>query len=144
MNTVHVAAALIVAGGAVLAARRKKPTYDGKYVGRWELPGGKVEPDETAEEACRRELREELRVELADLWPLETVDFDYDDFHLTMDVFVGKLADGSEPENTEHRELRWVGHQELTDLEWLPADVTLMHQLQDRWHEMMAAGAATS
>lgn len=133
---VHVSAALICRDGRLLAARRAA----GEQEGLWELPGGKVRVGERADEALRREVAEELGVEVGAAWLYDTVEYDYPEFHLTMDCFVCRLADGSEPVAHEgvHSELRWLGRDELFDVEWLPADATLMRSLSYYWDEAFA------
>lgn len=131
--TVHVSAALINRDGRLLAARRT----DGEQAGLWELPGGKVEDGEAAADALRREVREELGCDVRSLWLYDTVEYDYPDFHLSMDCFVCTLAEGAEPQACErvHSELRWLSRGELFDVEWLPADVSLMRALTYYWDE---------
>lgn len=130
MRQVTVAAAFIVDGSdRMLACRR----CDGEQAGFWELPGGKVEPGETPEQACVREVREELSCDLESLWALEHVEHDYPDFHLSMDVFCARIAAGQEPVPSVHDELRWLTRDELLDVNWLPADVALMRNLQTWW-----------
>lgn len=133
---IHVAAALIHRDGRLLAARRAA----GAQAGLWELPGGKVEPGETPEQALRREIAEELGCELGSLWPYDTVGHDYPDYHLTMECFVCTLPAGAEPVAREevHSELRWLRRDELLDVEWLPADVSLMQALAFYWDEAFA------
>ena len=134
--TVHVSAALIGREGRLLAARRAS----GDQAGLWELPGGKVEDGESPAEALRREIREELGCELRTLWPYDTVEHDYPDFHLTMDCFVCTLPEGADPAPCAgvHSELRWLARDELLDVEWLPADVSLMRTLAFYWDEAFA------
>lgn len=134
MQTRHVSAAIIYRDGRVLAARRAA----GKdQAGLWELPGGKVEPGETPEQALRREIAEELGCEVRLAWLYDTVEHDYPDFHLTMDCYVCSLAPGSEPaaDPTVHEELRWLSQDELTDVAWLPADTALAASLGYFWDE---------
>ena len=130
---VRVSAALINRDGRLLAARRAT----GDQAGLWELPGGKVREGEKPVEALGREIAEELGCELASAWLYDTVEHDYPDFHLTMDCFVSTLAPGAEPTAREgvHSELRWLGREELFDVEWLPADVSLMRSLAYYWDE---------
>ena len=122
---VHVAAAIIQRDEHILAARRAHG-MDG-----WEFPGGKVEDGETSEEACRREVMEELGCKLQVMWLLDTLHYDYPEFHLDMDCFVCTLAPGSEPvaKPGEHKEIRWLGRDELLDVLWLPADQGLIQML---------------
>lgn len=133
---IKVAAGLIRRDGRLLAARRAA----GSQAGLWELPGGKVEPGESSEEALRRELSEELGCEVGLTWFYDTVEHDYSDFHLSMDCFVCTLAPGAEPAAHEsvHSELRWLAREELLDVEWLPADVSLMQTLAFYWDEVFA------
>lgn len=133
---VHVAAALIYREGRLLAARRA----DGGKDGKWELPGGKIEEGEKPVEALRREVREELGCELGPAWLYDTVEHDYPDFHLAMDCFVCQLPAGAEPSPHQdvHSELCWLSRDELFDVEWLPADVTLMRSLSYYWDEAFA------
>lgn len=133
LRNVRVAAAIIQRGGRVLAARR----CDAANEGLWELPGGKVEEGETPDAALRREVAEELGCRLGVTWLYDTVEHDYSDFHLTMDCFVCRLPEGEEPTLAEgvHDELRWLGRTELLDVEWLPADVSLMRGLTYYWDE---------
>ena len=130
---VRVSAALINRDGRLLAARRAA----GDQAGLWELPGGKVREGEKPVEALGREIAEELGCELASAWLYDTVEHDYPDFHLTMDCFVSTLAPGAEPTAREevHSELRWLAREELFDVEWLPADVSLMRSLAYYWDE---------
>lgn len=133
---VHVAAGIIRRGDRVLACRRAS----GSQAGFWELPGGKVEPGETAEGALRREVAEELGCALAAAWPYDTVSYAYPDFHLTMEVFATSLGDGAEPVAHEgvHDELRWLARTDLLDVTWLPADAELVRALAFYWDEVLS------
>ena len=129
---VRVAAAIIAHDGRVLACQRGY----GDMKDGLEFPGGKIEPGETAEQAARRECSEELGVTLGALWPFSSVEHDYDDFHLSMEVFVGSLAQGQTPEMIEHEAIRWLGRDELGDVDWLPADHDLISQLGLAWDQL--------
>ncbi len=132
-STIHVAAAIIQRDERILAARRAHG-MDG-----WEFPGGKVEQGETGEEACRREVMEELGCKLQVMWPLDTLTYDYPEFRLVMDCFVCTLAPDAEPKAKpgEHKELRWLGHGDLLDVAWLPADQGLVQTLGLAWDQFM-------
>ena len=119
MQTVSVVAAIIENDDKeILAARRADVEGDEA----WEFPGGKVEEGESPEDALRREIDEELGCKLQMILPFDTVERDYPDFHLSMDVFVCTLAPGAEPEAREHATLRWINKDQLTDIDWLPSD----------------------
>ena len=136
----RVVAAAILHEGKVLAARRAS----GAYAGGWEFPGGKIEEGETPEEALVREISEELDCDLRDLCLLCTVDHDYPEFHLTMDVFVCQLAHHTLPHALEHDGLIWLGRDELGDVEWLPADQKVVRVLSGAWDNLVNAEAPES
>lgn len=129
---VHVAGAIIARDGKILAARRASG-MDG-----WEFPGGKLEEGETSEQALRREIREELDLELSFVWLLDTVEYDYDDFHLSMDCFVCPIASDAEPKRLEHAEFRWLSLDELLDVDWLPADHDLVRTIGVFWDQIFS------
>ena len=129
MKTVHVAAGIIQRdGGEVLAVQRGYGDMDGL----WEFPGGKVENGETPAQACERELLEELQVRVTGLQDFYTLEYDYPSFHLSMNCFFCRLAEGEgEPQRSDRqRELRWVPKQSLATLEWMPADIELVELLE--------------
>ena len=126
----EVAAAILRRDGKILICQRKE---GGNCSLLWEFPGGKVEEGETGEQAVAREVREELGVRLSTTWYLDTIEYDYPDFHLSMDVFVSELAPGEEPRLLEHREGRWLDRAELGDVDWLPADLSLIDRVGAMW-----------
>lgn len=130
VKTVHVAAGIIRRGNGtdeVLAVQRGY----GSMAGMWEFPGGKVERGETAADACVRELAEELRVRVENLRACYTVEYDYPDFHLSMECFFCRIAEGGgEPvRHDKQQDMRWVPRTDLADLAWMPADRDLVETL---------------
>lgn len=132
MKTVHVAAGIIRRDGnpdEVLAVQRGY----GSMQGLWEFPGGKVERGETPEQACARELSEELRIQVTDLQDFYTVEYDYDDFHLSMSCFFCRIdpeGANTEPQRSDRQlDLRWVDRGTLESLDWMPADIGLVRAL---------------
>lgn len=120
-----VVGAAIVRGGRLLAQQRAFPE---SHAGQWELPGGRVEPDEKPEEALVRECVEELGATIVihdQVGPDVPLKKD-----LVLRVFAAELADG-EPEALEHNAVRWLTADELPELDWLPADRVLVPALQD-------------
>ena len=124
MKTIEVVAAIIVKGDQVFATQRGY----GDFKGWWEFPGGKIEAGECPQEALKREIVEELEaeIEVGDL--LETVEWDYPAFHLTMHCFVCSLKSESLHLN-EHADSAWLTKDTLDSVKWLPADLILLDKI---------------
>ena len=133
---IEVTAAVIRRQGRVLICQRPENKARGLL---WEFPGGKVEKGETGEQALRREISEELAARLSTVWFLDTVEQDYGDFHLTLDCYVCTLAPGEEPTLLEHSDARWLGRDELLDVDWLPADRKVAMSLGGLWDALFSA-----
>ena len=101
----------------------------GEFKGQWEFPGGKIEPEETPQEALVREIQEELdvKVEVGDL--IDTIEYDYSSFHLSMDCFWCNVTEG-EITLKEAEDARWLSKDELYSVDWLPADMKLIEKLE--------------
>lgn len=117
MKTIEVVAAVIIKDGKVFATQRGY----GQWKDWWEFPGGKIEPGECPQEALVREIREELDAEIEVGGLLETVEWDYPDFHLTMHCFICRLLSDSLHLN-EHEDATWLTRETLDSVQWLPAD----------------------
>lgn len=124
MKTINVVAAVIMKEGRVFATQRGY----GEFKDGWEFPGGKVEAGESPEEALRREICEELEVEVnvGDL--IDTIEYDYPAFHLSMKCYACTIAGGS-PHLLEHEAARWLSADQLDSVAWLPADITLIPKI---------------
>ncbi len=124
MKTINVVAAVIMKEGKVFATQRGY----GEFKDGWEFPGGKVEAGESPEEALCREIREELEVEVnvGDL--IDTIEYDYPAFHLSMKCYACTIAGGS-PHLLEHEAARWLSADQLDSVAWLPADITLIPKI---------------
>ena len=125
MKTIKVVAAIIKKDGKIFATQRGY----GKFKDGWEFPGGKIETGETPEEALMREIIEELDtvIEVGEL--LDTVEYDYPDFHLSMECHLCRVVSGS-LRLCEHKAAKWLEKEELNSVDWLPADVELMERLR--------------
>lgn len=124
MKTINVVAAVIMKDGKVFATQRGY----GEFKDGWEFPGGKVEAGESPEEALHREIREELEVEVnvGDL--IDTIEYDYPAFHLSMKCYACTIAGGS-PHLLEHEAARWLTAGQLDSVAWLPADIALIPKI---------------
>ena len=121
MKTIEVVAAIIIKDGEVFATQRGY----GEFKGWWEFPGGKMESGESPQEALKREIREELDAEVEVRELLETVEWDYPNFHLIMHCFICSLLSESLHLN-EHEAATWLTHETLRSVKWLPADEGLL------------------
>lgn len=125
MKTIRVVATVIRDGEKIFATMRGY----GDFKGLWEFPGGKIEPGETPQEALKREIREELASEISVGELIDTVEFDYPTFHLSMDCFWCQLIRGN-LELLEAAEARWLTRETLKSVEWLPADLGLIEKIE--------------
>lgn len=125
MKTIHVTAAVIIENGKVFATQRGY----GKFKDGWEFPGGKVEEGETPKQALVREIREELdtEVEVQDL--IDTVEYDYPDFHLSMECFQCRIKSGNLVLK-EHEAARWLTKDTIEGVAWLPADIDIVGKIK--------------
>ena len=127
MKTVEVAAAILYDNeGRIFATQRGY----GKWKDYWEFPGGKIETGETPEEALFREIREELDTQIAIERKITTVEFDYEEFHLTMHCFRCHVVSG-QLTLKEHEAALWLTKDQLDSVDWLPADHDLIQQLMN-------------
>lgn len=131
MKTIRVVAAIIRStnenGDNILFATQRG--Y-GDLKGGWEFPGGKIEEGEAPKDALKREIMEELEteIEVGDL--IDTIEYDYPTFHLSMDCFWAEIVSG-DLVLKEHEAAKWLTKEELDSVEWLPADITLIDKIRD-------------
>ena len=121
---VRVVAAVIRKGDKIFATQRGY----GEYKGGWEFPGGKIEENETPQEALVREIKEELGVEIKVEDLIDTIEYDYPKFHLSMDCFWAQITSGAVVLK-EHDAAKWLTKETLDSVEWLPADITLIETI---------------
>ena len=126
MKTIRVVAAVIRKGDKIFATQRGY----GELKGGWEFPGGKIEDGETPQEALKREIEEELDTEILVGELIDTIEYDYPNFHLSMDCFWCEIVEGRLVLK-EHEAARWLDRKTLDDVEWLPADVTLVGKIKE-------------
>ena len=125
MKTIRVVAAVIRSGDRIFATARGY----GDYKGGWEFPGGKIEAGESPQAALVREIREELATEIAVGNLIETVEYDYPNFHLSMDCFWCHVVHG-ELTLLEAEAAKWLSADELYSVDWLPADRGLIGHIE--------------
>lgn len=102
----------------------------GEFKGGWEFPGGKIESGETLQQALKREIMEELDTEIAVGELIDTIEYDYPNFHLSMDCFWCEIIHG-ELILKEAEDAKWLTREHLADVKWLPADVTLIENIRE-------------
>ena len=126
MKTVRVVAAVIKKDNRIFATERGY----GDFKDMWEFPGGKIEPGESGPEALKREIREELDtvIEVGDY--IETVEYDYPTFHLSMECYWCTVKEGKLT-LLEHENALWLDRDSLLSVEWLPADLVIIPKVKE-------------
>lgn len=124
---IEVVAAVIVKDNTILATQRGY----GEFKGKWEFPGGKIQDNESKEEALIREIKEELNASINVDKYLTTVEYDYPEFHLTMHTYICSLNNDVEfvyhnSNELEHDNMVWLEEKDLDKLDWLPADIEII------------------
>ncbi len=125
MKTIKVVAAIIKDDDRIFATQRGY----GEFKDGWEFPGGKVEIGETPQKALKREIMEELETVISVGELIDTIEYDYPNFHLSMDCFWCKIVSG-ELVLKEAEDARWLTKDMLDSVEWLPADVALIEKIR--------------
>lgn len=130
MKTIRVVAAVIKAVNEnnkpiIFATQRGY----GEFKGGWEFPGGKIEAGETPKEALKREIMEELDTEISVGELIDTIEYDYPEFHLSMDCFWCEMVSG-DLVLKEHEAAKWLDKEMLYSVDWLPADVRLIEKIK--------------
>lgn len=130
MKTIRVVAAVIKAANEkgepmIFATQRGY----GEFKDGWEFPGGKIEEGETPQEALKREIREELETEITVGSLINTIEYDYPAFHLSMDCFWAEIRSG-DLSLKEHEAAKWLTKGELNSVAWLPADISLIDTIR--------------
>ena len=125
MKTIKVVAAVIKDNDRIFATARGY----GEYKGWWEFPGGKIEQGETPQQALIREIKEELDTEIRVGELIDTIEYDYPTFHLSMDCFWAEVVAGNLVLK-EAAAAKWLTKETLDSVEWLPADITLIEKIK--------------
>ncbi len=130
MKTIRVVAAVIkvINDEGIPAIFATQRGY-GEFKGGWEFPGGKIEEGETPQQALKREIMEELDTEIEVGELIDTIEYDYPAFHLSMDCFFAKIISG-DLVLKEHEAAKWLTKEELGTVSWLPADITLIEKIK--------------
>lgn len=124
MKRIRVVAAVILSESEIFATQRGY----GDFKGGWEFPRGKIEAGETPEVALKREILEELETEIKVGELIDTIEYDYPNFHLSMDCFWCEVISGNLV-LMEHEAARWLGKENLYSVKWLPADLSLIEKI---------------
>ena len=125
MKNIRAVAAIIINKDKVFATQRGY----GEFKDGWEFPGGKIEEGETPEQALEREIQEELETKIQVNEKIDTVEYDYPNFHLSMDCFICNIIEGNLILK-EHEVAQWLSKDELYSVNWLPADEGLIEKIK--------------
>lgn len=125
MKNIHVSAAIIMKDNKIFVTQRGY----GEFKDWWEFPGGKIEEGETPEECLKREIKEELKVDINIDKYLCTVEYDYPNFHLKMECFICSLIDGH-LELVEAEDAKFITKDQLDNIDFLPADLLVVKELK--------------
>lgn len=128
MKTIRVVAAVIRENDQIFATARGY----GEFKGGWEFPGGKIEPGETPQEALAREIEEELETEICVGELIDTVEYDYPTFHLSMDCFWCTIMRG-DLVLKEAEDAKWLTLETIDSVDWLPADKGLVEKIKEQF-----------